>query len=321
MKGKDYTYSVAIRTLGKAGNKYQILLNSLLSQTLAPDKIVVYIAKGYEIPNETINSEKYVFVKKGMVSQRALEYNEIESDYILFLDDDVYLPPDAVERLFDALLSQRADVVAPDVFHNANRPLATKLMMAVSGRMLPRLDDRKWAYKVLKNAGYSYNSNPSQSIYESQTNAGPCFLCSKENFLKINFKDELWLEDCSYALGDDQVMFYKMHCCGLKQLTLFNTGIVHMDAGTTLQSLEKEKALVYSDFRFKTIFWHRFIFKPEKNPHVKLCSIISIIYTFAFTLIISLIKFRFDIFKLKYNAIKDGINYIYSEEYKKIPLI
>lgn len=193
--------------------------------------------------------------------------------------------------------------------------------MAVAGRMIPRRDDKRWAYKVLNNSGYSYNSNPSQSIYESQTNAGPCFLCSKENFLKIHFEDELWLEECDYALGDDQVMFYKMYCMGLKQLTIFNTGIVHLDAGTTLLSHDKEKSLIYSDFRFKTIFWHRFIFTPEKNLIKKLWSVIVLLYTFVFAFGISLVKLRFDVLKTKYTAIKAGVKFIRSEEYNKIQSI
>ena len=42
-------YTVVIRTLGVAGEKYQILLNSLNKQTILPSKILVYIAEGYEI--------------------------------------------------------------------------------------------------------------------------------------------------------------------------------------------------------------------------------------------------------------------------------
>ena len=41
---------------------------------------------------------------------------------------------------------------------------------------------------------------------------------------------------------------------GLKQLTWFHSGIKHLDAGTAMVSEEKEKMLIYSDFRFKTIF-------------------------------------------------------------------
>ena len=47
-------YTVVIRTLGKAGEKYQQMLNSLLAQTIVPKEIIVYLAEGYTIPKETI---------------------------------------------------------------------------------------------------------------------------------------------------------------------------------------------------------------------------------------------------------------------------
>lgn len=314
-------YSVAIRTLGKAGEKYQVLLNSLLNQTIKPQDIYVYIAEGYSLPKETIGIEKYVYVKKGMVSQRALKYDEIRSEYILFLDDDVYLPPNAVERMLNALRYMDANVISPDVFPNAQRPLFSKLQMALSGRMLPRKDDKKWAYKVMWNSGYSYNNAPSQDIYMSETNAGPCFLCLKSDFIKVNFEEELWLEACPYALGEDQVLFYKMHCLGFKQLTLFNSGIIHLDAATTLQSLDKEMNMIYSDFRFKTIFWHRFIYLPEKKIFCRILSAISLIYSFVFAFLVSILKLKFNVLKIKLSAIRDAVSFINSPEYKMLPLI
>lgn len=96
-------YTAVIRTLGTAGNKYQQLLDSLVAQTIRPAKIIVYIAEGYPLPKETVGIEEYVYVKKGMVAQRALPYDEVNTKYILFLDDDLYLPANAVEQMFQHL--------------------------------------------------------------------------------------------------------------------------------------------------------------------------------------------------------------------------
>jgi hypothetical protein len=82
-------YTAVIRTLGTAGEKYQKLLNSLIAQTIKPKDIIVYIADGYPIPKETVGVERYVYVKKGMVAQRALPYKEVETEYMLCLDDDL----------------------------------------------------------------------------------------------------------------------------------------------------------------------------------------------------------------------------------------
>ena len=70
-------YTAVIRTLGTAGEKYQKLLDSLITQTFKPKDIIVYIAEGYSIPKETVGIEQYVYVKKGMVAQRALSYDEV----------------------------------------------------------------------------------------------------------------------------------------------------------------------------------------------------------------------------------------------------
>lgn len=314
-------YTAVIRTLGTAGNKYQTLLDSLNSQTVQPEKILVYIAEGCPLPKVTIGREEYIYVKKGMVAQRALDYKEVESEYILFLDDDVFLPEKSVEMLYKYLSENNADIISPDVFPNAERSFVGKLMMFISGRMKARKDDGLWGYKVMRNSGYSYNNSPKSGVYLSQTNAGPCFFCKKEDFLSIHFEDELWMDKEIYPLGEDQVMFYKMYLLGLKQLTWFNSGIKHLDAGTTMRNEEKVRMLIYSDFRFKTIFWHRFIYIPDKCVISRVWSVLCILYALLFTMIISLLKFDFNKFILKFNAIKDAINFINSDEYKRLPLI
>lgn len=314
-------YTAVIRTLGKAGPKYQAMLDSLVVQTLPPEKIIVYIAEGFQQPMETVGKEEYIYVKKGMVAQRALEYREVSTEYILFLDDDVYLPEDSVERMYEYLIGHRADVIAADTFQNAERSLSGKWLMMLSGRMLARKDDGKWGYKVMRNSGYSYNSNPRHGVYWSQTNAGPCFFCTKVDFQKIHFKDEIWLDDLKYAMGDDQVMFYKMYLCGLKQLTWFDSGIVHLDAGTAMEGVDREKSRIYSDFRFKTVFWHRFIYMPETVWIIRQWSKVCIGYTFIFSILVSIFKFRTDIARLKLNAINDAIQFIKSTDYKSLPPI
>ena len=314
-------YTAVIRTLGTAGDKYQTLLDSLASQTIKPAKILVYIAEGYDIPKETIGIEEYIYVKKGMVAQRALQYREVQTEYILFLDDDLYFPPNGVELLYTNMVNSQGDVISPDVFPNSERSFMGKVMMTISGRMISRKDDGKWGYKVMRNSGYSYNANPQVKAYLSQTNAGPCFFCRKEDFLRAHFEEELWMDQMKYPLGEDQVMYYKMHKKGLKVLTLFGCGIEHLDAGSSRVSEEREHRVIYSDFFFKTIFWHRFIYSPEKHFFLKLWDILCISYPLLFTLMISLLKLNRKVFLLKYTAIKDAVTFIKSKEYKLLPKI
>lgn len=313
-------YTAVIRTLGAAGDKYQKLLNSLVTQTYLPKSIIIYIAEGYSIPKETIGIEKYVYVKKGMVAQRALNYCDVETDYILFLDDDLEFPSDSVERMFQLLHEYNADVISPDIFPNAKRSIKSEFFMTISGRMRGRINDRIWGYKIMSNAGYSYNKKPNKEVYQSQTNAGACFLCRKDDFLKIRFEEELWLDSMEYAVGDDQVMFYKMYCNGIKQLTWYNHQFVHLDAGNNM-TLEKVCKRLYGDVYFKMIFWHRFIFLPTSLWIKKIWCILCISYYMLFTFIISLLKFDFKAFKAKRNAFISSLKFINSLKYKSLPLI
>ena len=303
----QFQYSAVIRTLGKAGAKYQTLLDSLLSQSITPSRILVYIAEGYAIPKETCGKEEYIYVPKGMVAQRALMYKEVQTEYILLLDDDVFLPPNAVETLYRELVENCADVISPDVFHNARRPINTEIMMTLSGRIAVRRRDKRWGYKVMSNGGYSYNKHP-LAVMESQTNAGPCVLCKKSDFLAIHFEDELWLDDMRYALGDDQIMFYKMFLNGLKVLTSYDSGVVHLDAGTSVLSEEKEQLLAFCDCRFKMIFWRKFIWRKISGMS-RIWAILFMGYTMIINLLLSLCKLKFVIFKQKYSGYKSGILY------------
>ncbi len=309
-------YTAVIRTLGTAGEKYQALLDSLMQQTVRPKAIIVYIAEGYPKPKETVGVEQYVWVKKGMVAQRALPYNEVNTEWMLCLDDDLRLSPFFVETLFLQLRQKGGDVISPDVYPNAERPLKSKLLMALSGRMFPHRDDRKWAYRMMRNAGFSYNNRPSHSVYRSQTNAGACFLCRKKDFLRIHFEDELWHDTMPYALGEDQTMYYKMHLHGLKVMTSFNAEIEHLDAGGNLVP-EKERRLQYCDVFFKTVFWWRFLY-GQHNIGGKVLDVFAVTSTFFLSFLMSALKCRTDILRCKWSALKDAVRFIKTHPWKPV---
>ena len=307
-------YSVVIRTLGTAGWYYQRTLDSLFEQTIAPHAIFIYLAEGYQIPKETIGIEKYIYVKKGMVAQRALLYNEVNTEYMLFLDDDVYLPPTGVETLYKEMLDNQAHVISPCTFHNHMVSWKLKIVQSLMGKEVIRLFGDRWAYKVLRTGGFSYNNNPIKSVYESTTNAGPCFFCKKKDFLKIHLEEDLWLDDALYALPEDQVMYYKMHLCGLKILTSFDSGIIHLDAGSTIQtSIDKTSKVIYSEYRNKIIFWYKYIYKHETNIILKFWSIVCLVYMLIvqyFLSILKLLKGKKDGVNAFLKGVKDGMEYI-----------
>lgn len=306
-------YTAVIRTLGKGGDYYQKTLDSLIRQSIPPSAIIVYIAEGYALPAETVHQEHYVYVKKGMVAQRALQYKEVKTEYILFLDDDVYLPPTGVETLYHELQQYKGDVISPYVFYNHKKSIKDKIRLAVFGREVCRLFGNRWGFKVLPTAGFSYINNPKKAVYESQTNAGPCFLCRKEDFLNIKYEDELWLDETPYAFPDDQVMFYKIYLSGLKILTSYDSGIVHLDAGSSTGNVDRTCKVIYSEYRNKLIFWHRFIYSNEKNYLLRLWKIACIIYVYVLQSInatYKLLKGRKAEARVFFLGIKDALIFI-----------
>lgn len=319
-------YTVVIRSLGKAGDMYQRELDSLMKQTIKPSAIFIYLAEGYDIPKETVGFEHYITVKKGMVAQRALPYDEVKTDYILFLDDDVFIPENGVEKLYDEMTEHNADVISPCLFPSHEASLKNKIRLSLFGKEFCRFWRSRWAFKILRTTGISYCNNPGRGVYESQANGGPCFFCTKDVFLDTKFEDELWLDQVPYAFPEDHVMFYKMYLRGHKVLTTYDSDIVHLDAGTTLgvKNSDRINRLIYSEYRNRMVLWHRFIYSCQKNMILKAWSCICITYYLMIQfckIIAKIICGDRGAAKALRTGISDGIAYVRSEEYKLIPKV
>ena len=136
----NFQYSVAIRTVGKAGEKYIQELESLHAQTIKPSHIYVHLAHGFERPNVQVGIEEYIDTPKGLVHQRAAA-NMVEEEYVLIIDDDVYFPKDAVEKMHRALVEYNADGIAPDTFPSQDLSLISKIGAYVSNTVRERKND------------------------------------------------------------------------------------------------------------------------------------------------------------------------------------
>ena len=112
-----------------------------------------------------------------------------------------------------------------------------------------------------------------------------------------------------------------MLLAGLKQLTLFGSGILHLDAGSTLQNSDKEKRMVEADYFFRKIFWTRFIQEPERNPLIRIWNKICISYFYFFGLTTSLLKGDNEMFQRKLKSIEKARNFLKSHQFTSIPKI
>lgn len=316
-------YCACIRTLGKAGEKYQILLNSLKSQTIKPRKILVYIPYGYDLPEETIGIEEYVRCKKGMVQQRALPFDEVDTEWILFLDDDLFIPNDGIEKLFLGLESHDGDCISPDIYSVHKACLKSKILTALTIYTFPRKDDG-WAFKICSNGQYTYNNSPSKEVLLSQSAAGACFLLKKQVYQSIHFEDELWMDQFQYAIGDDLLFSYKIFLSGYKLLIHDNTGFVHLDARSG--RVKDDKKRFQNGQLTLTVMWYRACYN-RKNFGFSRKMLVLISYTFAmiwkfvFNAIPRSCKYRnFDSILGFVRAKIYAYKYIHSENFKNLPL-
>lgn len=316
------TYSVAIRTLGQNPDILKTELESLHAQTVRPEKIIIYIAKGYKVPDFTVGIEEYVETDKGMVAQRAVRYDEISSDCILLLDDDVAFSKDCIQRILLQMEKYNADCIAFDTFRNHKMTLPGKIKAALSGLVFPHFN-RKWAFKIHWNDTFSYINNPEEKCYASMSAAGPASLWKKKAILSMHFEDERWLDKLGFAYGDDGLEFYKLYLNGGKLMVTFDNGVTNLDAKTSSSSYIKSASRFYTMSKALVIRWHRMHFKSAKNSFIGLFKLFSFAFRLFWQLsilcILSATK-NYRCAALNFlKGIVSGLKYIKSPEYRNLP--
>ena len=316
------TYSIAIRTLGTSGEIFREELLSITRQTIQPDKVLVYIAEGYARPEYTIGREEYVWVKKGMVAQRILPYNEITSDAIFMLDDDVLLAPDSAERMLKAMEEYDADCVGADSFKNQNMSVTMKLYAILTNLVFPHWSN-KWAFKIHHNGSFSYNNHPTKSFYWSQSCAGPASMWRKKIYEKLHLEDELWLDDFSFAYGEDAVQFYKLHKNDFKLGILYDAGCEHLDGGASSRTFRKGSQWIYTRTMAQFVIWWRTCLKPGdtnllEQIYACLCFIFKAIWLFFVMFGISIIKTTTYYLSSYLNGLKSGYKFVQSDKFRAL---
>ena len=256
MKDK-FEYSVAIRTVGKAGDKYIKELESLHQQTVKPKHIYIHLAEGFERPKEQVGIEEYIISPKGLVHQRAFSADGVDTEYLLILDDDVYFPKNSIENMYKALQHYNADGVAPDTFPSQNLSFAQKLIMYGANTTYGRRNDQ-WAIKIQRTGAFSYNNRPEHgAFYPTQSAAGTALFIKTEAFKAIHYEHELWVDQYPPGtFGEDQLMFNKLYKNGFKILMAYDTGVLHLDANTNKASQKTYDKLYYRAMS-QYLTWYR----------------------------------------------------------------
>jgi len=316
-------YSIAIRTLGTSGEKFIAELESIKRQTIQPEKVIVYIAEGYDRPPYTIGEEEYVWVKKGMVAQRALPYAEINSPLLLLLDDDVELAPDSVERLINAMEFYKLDCVAADTMHNHQEPLSIKLYSIITNLVFPHWS-KMWAFKIHSNGSFSYNQRITKDVYLSQSAAGPASLWRKQVFQELHVEHELWIDKFGFSYGDDALTFNKLYKNGYRLGVHYNCGIDNLDAGSSSALFQRAVKKYYTRSMASLMIWHRSCYNLDGlSSFKKLWAALSFAFKAVWLLPVHVAAALYmrspKVLSYYVLGILDGLKMIRSNEYKQIP--
>lgn len=159
----------------------------------------------------------------------------------------------------------------------------------------------------------------------TQSTHGTGFWIKKDIIPSLDLHDEYWVEQCRYALPEDQVLGYKAYLKGVKMIYTTNVSHTHLDAGTSNQGKERAYHFAYAQGRNFLIFWHRFIYTPEHSALNNIVNVLAISYRLTAVGMLSLVK---TIKKKSISDIKgylDGLNsaikYLRSQEYASLPRI
>ena len=314
-----HSYSIAIRTLATNPDVLKRELESIVSQTVQPERTIIYIAEKYERPFFQIGKEEYVWVRKGMVAQRALEYREIDSDVILMLDDDVELAPDSAERLLKAMEDNGADCVAADTFKNQEMTLMQRIFAFLSNGVSARRDDG-WAFKQKRDGGFSYNGHPRNSFCMTETFAGPCWMVKKNVLKSVHLEDELWLDRMGFSYGDDAVESYKLFMNGFKCGVLYDSGVKNLDAKTSSGAYHKNDKKFYTrSYGLFTTWWRMIYTSRDKQWLSALLFGLKAWWQLNLHVLLGIVKLNLIIPFNYVKGLKDGWNFVHSDEYKAIP--
>lgn len=326
----DISYSVVIRTLGNAGDKYKRLLQSIAKQTIRPEEIIVAIPKGYSVDFQ-LGNERFVYCEKGMVTQRAAGIKAAKSEYILVVDDDIEFDEDMIEMLYlylvennlDCCLPMQGDSVRLEVkTMDLKYPLKVRLRNGFTGQMLTSRRKSKYLDVLTKTAGHKVyiTSNELDRCYLCTTACFQCFFIKTGVAKSAHFEDETWLENgrlTSYSAFDEPVFFSKLNRNGLRMAYALRVRYRHLDAQaghTTRSRLEDKRIRYYSIARNRTIYWYKFIWKYSKGfverMETMICGAYGLVNYMLFTTAINLYPKHWSALRALYMGYKDAWGYI-----------
>ncbi|MBQ5951118.1 MAG: glycosyltransferase [Lachnospiraceae bacterium] len=319
-------YSVVIRTIGKAGEKYRRLLDSVKALDPQPEEVIVVLPEGYDPPAEQLGTETFYFSPKGMVHQRQKGFEMCRSPYMLVCDDDVCFGPDFVKKLYTPIRDGLGKISAAPLYSFLPQKGIRAVIDCLSGAAAPTLFHRNRYVSVLNTSGYSYNRHLAKirKYYMSQSLPGTCFFCETKAILEAGLEEEFWVDAQRYSSMEDQVLFYKAWLRGKKAVVVSDAVYEHLDAKTSTQG--NRAPVLYAHRYNRTVFWKRFLYDRKKTAAGKAWCAAA----YRYRLLCGAVLDRLAVLRGKYSkedleairqGLRDGKAFVRSAEYAALPKV
>lgn len=189
-----------------------------------------------------------------MVKQRIYAIESCKTEYVLLLDDDVEFDSNLVEQLYARMIETGAtvgEVCLVGGRQSRIRKIINKICLVAGTH------DNQLYHRIINRAGGHCTRHVANGevCFEQSGHGTHCF-ARTDVLKKMHFEEELWLEDSSYALPDDQVFYYKLWLQGNKIVYCSDVYLRHLDAKTT-GNKNRHNSLLYAKGRNYLIFWHK----------------------------------------------------------------
>lgn len=325
---KPFSYSVAIRTLGTAGEKYEKLLNSIRKQTVQPEKTVVVLPEGCALPHYRLGIEEFVYSRKGMMPQRLESLKYIDSQYTLFCDDDVEFSEDFTLKLVEPLESFGYSVSAGPLLDFFPPDSLKYTLASLLGGACVMVRGRGNTYvRLLRTGGWSYNHSidtQSHKVYYTESLPGTCYMAATTAMKAVHLEQEYWAERTGYSAFEDRIMIGKLIVNGYKACVVSDAKYTHNDGRTSVANLKTEP--IYAGAFNHYVFWHRFLYSLSNNPREKLWMKVCINYyiwmgrLYSRLLLLSGRRTK-EQAEASRKGVADAKQFVKSEEYRDLPKV
>ena len=213
--------SVVIPTLG--GIELACTIKSLQSGTVRPMEILICMPESSELLADIDLSDNVEIIrtkKKGQVYQRATGFIAAKGDFVLQIDDDVFLEKDTIEKLIHCLNGSNEKIAVTPAYLWINTDISAfeSNRATILRKFYDWIMNGKYGYQPgsisLSGVGFGLNFNDNiQEKTQSEWLPGGCILHRSDNLVTKDyfpFPGKAYSEDLihSFLLSENGVKLY-----------------------------------------------------------------------------------------------------------------